>query len=137
MSSRVESGRATCTAAQTIRSELVRSIADRVRPTSTEAVSQTHRHKAWKLPKATGTGSFCFEDASRTEIFDAHLRETWRQGLDAIKWEMIDAFQDWGFRLADISIPVSIWHGGQDPWVKQEYIDFQVRTSRTAMVDAT
>ena len=42
-----------------------------------------------------------FEDASRTEIFDAHLRETWRQGLDAIKWEMIDTFQDWGFRLAE------------------------------------
>ena len=82
-------------------------------------------HKA--LEAAEGDRWF-FEHASRTEIFDAHLRESWRQGLDAIKWEMIDAFQDWGFRLADISIPVSIWHGGQDPWVKQEYIDFQVRT---------
>jgi predicted alpha/beta-fold hydrolase len=37
-------------------------------------------------------------------------------------------FQPWGFRLRDISIPVSIWHGSQDPWVKQEDIDFQMST---------
>ena len=69
-----------------------------------------------------------FEDAARTATFDAHLRETWRQGLEAIRWEMIDAFQPWGFRLADISIPVTIWHGSQDPRVKQEHIDYQART---------
>jgi pimeloyl-ACP methyl ester carboxylesterase len=66
-----------------------------------------------------------FEDATRTAIFDAHIREMWRQGLDAIKWELIDVFLPWGFRLADISIAVSIWHGSQDPRVKQEHIDFQ------------
>ena len=69
-----------------------------------------------------------FKDPTRTAAFDAHIRETWRQGLDAIKWELIDVFQPWGFRLADISIPVSIWHGSQDPWVKQEHIDFQAST---------
>jgi pimeloyl-ACP methyl ester carboxylesterase len=82
-------------------------------------------HKA--LEAAEGDRWF-FEDASRTEIFDANIRETWRQGLSATKWEMIDAFQPWGFRLADIPIPVSIWHGTQDPWVKREYIDFQAST---------
>lgn len=69
-----------------------------------------------------------FDDASRTAIFDAYIRETWRQGLDAIKWELIKVFLPWGFRLADISIPVSIWHGNQDPWVTQEHIDFQAST---------
>jgi pimeloyl-ACP methyl ester carboxylesterase len=34
----------------------------------------------------------------------------------------------WGFRLADISIPVSVWHGSQDPWVKQEHVEFQAST---------
>jgi pimeloyl-ACP methyl ester carboxylesterase len=68
-----------------------------------------------------------FEDASRTSIFDAHLRETWRQGVDAIKWGLIDVFLPWGFRLADISIPVSIWRGSQD-WVTREDIDFQAKT---------
>jgi len=56
------------------------------------------------------------------------MRETWRQGVDALKWELIGAFQPWGFRLAEISIPVTIWHGSQDPWVKQEDIDFQAST---------
>jgi Predicted hydrolases or acyltransferases (alpha/beta hydrolase superfamily) len=80
-----------------------------------------------ELEAAEGDRWF-FEDASRTAIFDAHIRETWRQGLDAIKWELIDVFLPWGFRLADISIPVNIWHGSQDPWVKQEHIDFQAST---------
>jgi pimeloyl-ACP methyl ester carboxylesterase len=79
------------------------------------------------LEAAAGDRWF-FEDASRTAIFDEYTREAWRQGLDAIKWELLDAFQPWGFRLADISIPVSIWHGSQDPWVKQEHIDFQAST---------
>lgn len=69
-----------------------------------------------------------FEDASRTELFDAHIRETWRLGIDPLKWEMIDAFQPWGYRLADISIPVTIFHGAQDSRVKREYVDFQART---------
>lgn len=69
-----------------------------------------------------------FQDPSRTATFDAFLRETWRQGLDAIKWELIDVLLPWGFRLADISIPVTIWHGSQDPWVKREHIDFQAST---------
>lgn len=66
-----------------------------------------------------------FEDETRTQVFDAFIRETWRQGPDAIKWELIDVFLPWGFRLADIAIPVTIWHGSQDPWVEQERIDFQ------------
>jgi pimeloyl-ACP methyl ester carboxylesterase len=69
-----------------------------------------------------------FEDTLRTATFDAHIRETWRQGLDAIKWELIDVFRPWGFRLADITLPVSIWHGSQDPRVKQQEIDFQANT---------
>ena len=69
-----------------------------------------------------------FEDASRATLFDAYIRETWRQGLDALKWELIDVYLPWGFRLADISIPVTIWHGSQDPWVTQDHIDFQAGT---------
>jgi pimeloyl-ACP methyl ester carboxylesterase len=69
-----------------------------------------------------------FGDPSRTATFDAYLRETWRQGMDGLKWELIDIFQPWGFRLADIPIPVSIWHGSQDPRVTKEQIDFQAAT---------
>ena len=45
--------------------------------------------------------------------------------MDALGWDLIKVFLPWGFRLADISIPVTIWHGSQDPWVTQEQIDFQ------------
>lgn len=67
-----------------------------------------------------------FEDASRTATFDAHIREMWRQGPDAIKWELIDVFRPWGFRLADILIPVTIWFGSQDPRIR--WLDFQAST---------
>lgn len=78
--------------------------------------------------KAAEGDRWFFDDASRTASFDAYLRETWRQGMDAIKWELIDIYQPWGFRLADIPIAVGIWHGSQDPWVTQEQIDFQAAT---------
>jgi len=67
-----------------------------------------------------------FEDPSRTAKFEAMMRDWGRQGRDAIKWELIDVFLPWGFRLADISIPVTIWCGSQDPRIK--YMDFQART---------
>jgi pimeloyl-ACP methyl ester carboxylesterase len=78
-----------------------------------------------ELEAAEGDRWF-FEDASRTAIFDAAIRDWQRQGLDAIKWELIDVFLPWGFRLADIPIPVAIMCGNQDPRVK--HMDFQVST---------
>lgn len=78
-----------------------------------------------ELEAAEGDRWF-FEDASRTATFDAAIRDWQRQGLDAIKWELIDVFLPWGFRLADIPIPVAIMCGSQDPRVK--HMDFQVST---------
>ena len=69
-----------------------------------------------------------FQDASRKAIFDGHIQESFRQGMDAFGLELIEVFLPWGFRIADIAMPVSIWHGSQDPWVTQEHIDFQART---------
>ena len=107
--------------------QLPRTSRRRTSPTRSIRSRSIRRPFAQALEAAEGDRWF-FEDASRTAIFYEHLRETWRQGLDAIKWELVDAFQPWGFRLADISVPVTIFHGGQDPWVAQEYIDFQVNT---------
>ena len=80
-----------------------------------------------ELQQADGDRWF-FGDPGRVETFDAHVRETWRQGLDAVKWELVAAYLPWGFRLADIAIPVHIWSGSQDPWVTKATIDFQVST---------
>jgi len=95
-----------------------------------EYVDQIAEHPEFlhkQLGVAEGDRWF-FQDASRTAIFDAYIRETWRQGLDATKWDGIGVFLPWGFRLADISTPVTIWHGSQDPWVTQAHIDFQAST---------
>jgi pimeloyl-ACP methyl ester carboxylesterase len=75
-----------------------------------------------------------FEDEARMVPFDAARRECFRQGMDAVRWEMIDAWLPWGFRLADISIAVHVWHGRQDPLVKQTYIDFIASTIRNCKV---
>ncbi len=67
-----------------------------------------------------------FEDPLRTAAFEAAIRDWGRQGLDALKWGLIDVFLPWGFRLCDISIPVTIWCGSQDPRVGT--MDFQANT---------
>ena len=36
--------------------------------------------------------------------------------------------QPWSFRLADISIPVHLWHGAQDPGVRLATQEFAAET---------
>lgn len=69
-----------------------------------------------------------YEDSARVAVFDAHVIEWARQGYEAIGWEFIKVYQPWGFRLADITLPVTIYHGAQDPWVRREQIDWQAKT---------
>ena len=85
-----------------------------------------------ELQAAAGDRWF-YEDPGGTGVFDAHLQEWWRQLPDGLRWELVDAFHPWGFRLGDITMPVSIWHGAQDPWVTLEHIEFQ----RAAIPNAT
>jgi pimeloyl-ACP methyl ester carboxylesterase len=77
------------------------------------------------LAQAEGDRWF-FTDPARVEIFDAHIRENWRQGAEAVVCEYACVYFPWGFRLADIQIPVHFWHGSQDPWVNRADVDFQV-----------
>jgi pimeloyl-ACP methyl ester carboxylesterase len=92
----------------------------------TGSINSTHPEIIQKELEAAEGDRWFFEDASRTAVFEAMIRDWHRQGLDAIKWELIDVFLPWGFRLADISIPVTIWFGDQDPRIK--HMDFQGRT---------
>ena len=79
------------------------------------------------LEEAEGDRWF-FADPQRTKTFDSFIRECWRQGTAAVAWELNTIFLPWGFRLADISIPIGIWHGSQDPWVTDADIEYQVAT---------
>jgi pimeloyl-ACP methyl ester carboxylesterase len=76
------------------------------------------------LEEADGDRWF-FDDATRKRDLEATIRDWGRQGLDGVKWEFIDVFLPWGFRLADIQIPVTIWFGGQDPRIK--HLEFQAQ----------
>jgi pimeloyl-ACP methyl ester carboxylesterase len=55
-----------------------------------------------------------WRDAERTASFYSSMRETLRQGIEGYKWESLDVFLPWGFRLSEISVPVTTWYGVQD-----------------------
>jgi pimeloyl-ACP methyl ester carboxylesterase len=56
------------------------------------------------------------------------FRDAVRQGAVGMVWQFIAYVQAWGFRLADVSVPVDLWHGAQDPRVTMESQEFLVRT---------
>jgi len=85
-----------------------------------------HPEVVQKALEAAKGDRWFFEDPSRAAVFAAAIREWRRQGLDALKWELIDVYQPWGFRLAEIQIPVTIWCGSQDSRVT--HTDFQAST---------
>ena len=68
-----------------------------------------------------------FADQVRTSDFFASVRECFRQGTQGFRWEMIDAWLPWGFRLDTIEMPVQICHGAQDHIVTAEHVDFIVQ----------
>jgi pimeloyl-ACP methyl ester carboxylesterase len=67
-----------------------------------------------------------FDDADRVAIFDAQSREWWRQGADGVKWDLMDVLLPWGFRLADIAVPVTVFNASKDLEIRQEDVDFEV-----------
>jgi pimeloyl-ACP methyl ester carboxylesterase len=54
------------------------------------------------------------------EMFLASYAESARQGVDAFAWEVQLAARPWGFSLADIRVPVAVWHGGKDNSIPPE-----------------
>jgi len=55
-----------------------------------------------------------WRDQERCASFYDNTREALRQGIDGYKWESLDIFLPWGFRLSEISVSVTIWYGLQD-----------------------
>jgi pimeloyl-ACP methyl ester carboxylesterase len=65
-----------------------------------------------------------FADHARTQDFFSSVQECVRQGMEGFRWEMIDAYLPWGFRLDTIPMRVHLWHGEQDPRVTKAQVDF-------------
>jgi pimeloyl-ACP methyl ester carboxylesterase len=69
-----------------------------------------------------------FDDPVRRLPFLEAVRESVRQGPEALAWEAIDVWLPWGFRLSEIETTVQVWHGEQDTIVERSHIDFIVTT---------
>lgn len=65
-----------------------------------------------------------FNDGSRTPDFYASVREFFRQGIEGCRWEFLDAWRPWGFRLDEIPVHVQVWHGEQDTRVTAAQAEF-------------
>jgi hypothetical protein len=51
------------------------------------------------------------------EIFEScfrNYRESWRVGADGLYGDGAIYTKPWGFPLADVQVPVRLWHGKQD-----------------------
>ena len=68
-----------------------------------------------------------FADETLTRSFFAAVSESVRQGTDGYRWEALDAWRPWGFRLDRIPMRVHLWHGEQDPRVPRSHFDFSAR----------
>ncbi len=68
-----------------------------------------------------------FADETRTRSFFAAMSEGVRQGTDGYRWEALDAWRPWGFRLDRIPMRVHLWHGEQDPRVPRSHFEFTAR----------
>jgi pimeloyl-ACP methyl ester carboxylesterase len=56
------------------------------------------------------------------------FREYARPGPLGAAWETVAIAGPWGLRLAEISIPVHLWHGEQDPIVGLASQEFAAKT---------
>jgi pimeloyl-ACP methyl ester carboxylesterase len=65
-----------------------------------------------------------FADETEARPFYLALAESVRQGIDGLRWELIDMWFPWGFRLDEIAMRVHLWHGEQDPRVARRHIEF-------------
>ena len=82
-----------------------------------------HPESIWEGPaeeRAPEGDRWFWRDRRRTGEFYADTREALRQGIDGYKWESLDIFLPWGFRLSDIGVPVTLWWGLQDARYSEE-----------------
>jgi pimeloyl-ACP methyl ester carboxylesterase len=63
------------------------------------------------------------EDPPVRQMFAASVREAVRRGLDGYVSDEVLERRPWGYRLADVLLPVSIWHGGQDGYIPQAHAE--------------
>jgi pimeloyl-ACP methyl ester carboxylesterase len=74
------------------------------------------------------------QNSATRAMFLATIREAVRPGLDGYAWDEVLDRRPWGFQLADVDVPVAVWHGDQDPYIAREQAEAmatRLRRSRT------
>jgi|SRR5687767_3674859 len=89
-------------------------------------VEHPERFLAGYEPPAGDT--WFFDDPVQVESLLESFREYGRQGAMGYAWEAVAVLQPWSFQLADISMPVHLWHGAQDPRVPLATQEFAAET---------
>ena len=59
---------------------------------------------------------------------NAQTAEAGRQGVRHAVDELAIVGRDWGFDLADIAVPVKVWHGSLDRTISVESSEYYART---------
>ena len=78
---------------------------------------QERPESIWDGPadeRAPDGDKWFWRDEHQTRAHYDAIRDGLRQGADGWRWESIDVWLPWGFRLDEISIPVHVWYGDQD-----------------------
>ena len=76
-------------------------------------------------------------DAQVRQLLKLNIHEAFRQGKIGATMELQLYAQPWGFQLADITIPVDLWHGDADkvvPLCHSEYVHDHLPNSQLTVV---
>ena len=68
-----------------------------------------------KMYNGSETDCATFDDAEVVLSIKSGVKEITKQGLKAGVQEIVEAFQDWSGDLRDISTPITLYHGRDDP----------------------
>jgi pimeloyl-ACP methyl ester carboxylesterase len=114
--------------------ELARHDPDRAAATIAAAaawlVSDPDRFLALPRPEAD---ALLLQNPATRAMFLATIREAVRPGLDGYASDEVLDRRPWGFQLAHVDVPVTLWHGDQDPYVARgqaEAMATRLRRSR-------
>jgi pimeloyl-ACP methyl ester carboxylesterase len=74
-----------------------------------------------------------FEQPETAAVLLESIKEAFRITSDGAAWEAIMLVRPWGFRLEEIEIPVSVWHGEidvNDPLQCGKYLEAKIPNAR-------
>ena len=100
--------------------------AEHVAQMSAEMVATLKDHPERQIDPAQAPecDRWFFADEARARDFFTAVTECVRQGTAGVRWELIDAWLPWGFRLDEMQMRVHLWHGEHDERVPRQHFEW-------------